>query len=461
MDSIWICVSEARKPVCRRYPVRFLYLPIRIFGPLTAPSTFAVTFTSSVEHRRAVAAHQKHGWRERRAFVLGKPVCEQPLSLADAVLLPGNLDDRVGHGHLRRSERASGPRSHRMIADEEPLQADMDATEGCPLRRPGPHRDIVARWGKGPVALGAARARVEVPIHSDIGTYSGTRPWYRLDDWADAPWLPELDAAVVPTPASSSAVSGAAGSALAAGLRRLRPPREPRRERLRLGCSSDLAGAFGVLSRHHVLLGQVCNGTASATGSSSGSVGGGGTWILGLDFEAGFGASPSVVSSEAVAAGAFFRLRPPRVPRRVRFFFGAPSVWTSAGSPSTSSGARSSATTPASGFGYGRSVSVGTGLDLRLRFGRLLATRCARRAFGLRLERDRLENCQVAGEVARAALESPADEELDLLADEFRTARNHDLVVVDLPDSRCCVVQAHFHELQLDRRSFFDRSRRS
>ena len=50
-----------------------------------------------VEIRLTVSAHEQDGGRERRAVVLVQPVHEQPLALADAVLLPGNLDDRVRH----------------------------------------------------------------------------------------------------------------------------------------------------------------------------------------------------------------------------------------------------------------------------------------------------------------------------------------------------------------------------
>ena len=101
--------------------MRFLYLPMRIFGPLTAPSTFAVTFRSPGSSTGvAVAADEQDGRRERRAVLLAQAVDEQPLALADAVLLAGNLDDRVGHRVLeRRGQQDAGepPASRRMIPD--------------------------------------------------------------------------------------------------------------------------------------------------------------------------------------------------------------------------------------------------------------------------------------------------------------------------------------------------------
>jgi hypothetical protein len=49
-----------------------------------------------------VAAHEEHVRRERGALFLGNPVHEQPLALADAVLLPSDADDRVRHGFSRK-----------------------------------------------------------------------------------------------------------------------------------------------------------------------------------------------------------------------------------------------------------------------------------------------------------------------------------------------------------------------
>src|SRR5262249_41816112 len=43
MAVISICVSLARWPACRLYPVRFLYLPMRILSPSALPTTLAVT----------------------------------------------------------------------------------------------------------------------------------------------------------------------------------------------------------------------------------------------------------------------------------------------------------------------------------------------------------------------------------------------------------------------------------
>ena len=110
--------------------MRFLYLPIRIFGPLTAPSTFAVTFRSGIERGLAVAApDEQDGRRERRAVVLAQAVHEQPLALADAVLLPGNLDDRVRHVVIEMGRRSSPCLTSRRLADEPPAKPQHDSGE--------------------------------------------------------------------------------------------------------------------------------------------------------------------------------------------------------------------------------------------------------------------------------------------------------------------------------------------
>ena len=62
---------------------------------------------SSAEVRLAVAADEEHVRMERLALVGRDPVHEQPLALADAVLLATQCDDRVvGH---RRGKRGHGP----------------------------------------------------------------------------------------------------------------------------------------------------------------------------------------------------------------------------------------------------------------------------------------------------------------------------------------------------------------
>src|SRR5262245_10678305 len=83
-----------------------------------------------------VSADEQDGRGERRALVLLQAVDEQPFAFADAVLLSGNLDDRVGHV-IRRSARA-----------------------GCP-QKPG-HDTDYERF-----------AESKSSIHSDMGTYSG------------------------------------------------------------------------------------------------------------------------------------------------------------------------------------------------------------------------------------------------------------------------------------------------
>jgi hypothetical protein len=110
---------------------------MRIFGPSSGrgPSRARRRPTARAAARR----HPRRGGRSERtcALVLVQAVDEQPLALADAVLLSGNLDDRVGHV----SEGRRGPEareSPRMIADYARFEASKSS------------------------------------IHSDIGTYSAT-----------------------------------------------------------------------------------------------------------------------------------------------------------------------------------------------------------------------------------------------------------------------------------------------
>jgi hypothetical protein len=49
------------------------------------------------EARLTVPADQQHLGLEGLAFLHRQPIDEQPLALADAVLLPADLDDRVAH----------------------------------------------------------------------------------------------------------------------------------------------------------------------------------------------------------------------------------------------------------------------------------------------------------------------------------------------------------------------------
>src|SRR6185503_20243857 len=98
------------------------------------------------------------------------------------------------------------------------------------------------------------------------------------------------------------------GDAAAGGfLRRLRPPLEPRRVRFFFGGAS---------------------GSAAASPSADWPRSGDGTWIVapagasaGRPFLATGASSGFPFSAAAAAAGFFFRLRPPREPRRV-FFLG-------------------------------------------------------------------------------------------------------------------------------------------
>src|SRR5688500_14140749 len=77
---------------------------------------------------------------------------------------------------------------------------------------------------------GYPRARVsKSSIHSDIGTYSGSP-------------LSDAASAVASAASTAPAPSGAASPLpAAAGFLRLRPPREPRRDRLRFGVPSEAA----------------------------------------------------------------------------------------------------------------------------------------------------------------------------------------------------------------------------
>ena len=86
-----------------------------------------------------------------------------------------------------------------------------------------------------PVLRSYFRERVsKSSIHSDMGTYSGV---WSLELGSD-PWglTPLGSLEVEPwAPTSSSTTSGSVCSPFAEGLRRFRPPRDPRRERLRFG----------------------------------------------------------------------------------------------------------------------------------------------------------------------------------------------------------------------------------
>src|SRR5688500_6681794 len=80
---------------------------------------------------------------------------------------------------------------------------------------------------------GYPRARVsKSSIHSDIGTYSGSPLSAAASAVASA-------ASTTSTASTTSAPSGAVSPLrAAAGFLRLRPPRDPRRERLRFGAPS-------------------------------------------------------------------------------------------------------------------------------------------------------------------------------------------------------------------------------
>ena len=97
---------------------------------------------------------------------------------------------------------------------------------------------------------------------------------------------------------------------VAAGLRRLRPPREPRRVFFfGFGCSPSPS--------------PFAEGASASGASASRPSVGSGRWIFGpspLSALGCSGAAPPLASAFAVA-GFFLRRRPPREPRRV-FFFG-------------------------------------------------------------------------------------------------------------------------------------------
>src|SRR5262249_21644850 len=84
----------------------------------------------------SLAADEQDRGCEGRPVVLVQAVDEQPLALTDAVLLPGNLDDRVGHGVLQRkgrrhTSRGPVPASRSMIADVRPETPLRSAS--CPF----------------------------------------------------------------------------------------------------------------------------------------------------------------------------------------------------------------------------------------------------------------------------------------------------------------------------------------
>ena len=135
-----------------------------------------------------------------------EPVDEQPLALADAVLLSGNLDDRVGHGFLGRSRRAQAARRNRRM-----------------------------------IAATVRERESKSSIHSDIGTYSGALLVRRASTDDDI---------FVREARRRSRLS-------AAGLRRFLPPREPRRERLRFGCPSAPTAPSSAASAVCLGLGRV------------------------------------------------------------------------------------------------------------------------------------------------------------------------------------------------------------
>ncbi len=138
-----------------------------------------------------------------------------------------------------------------------------------------------------------------------------------------------------PCPRASASASPSWHRPLAAGLRRFFPPRDPRRERLRLGgpsgspSSAALSprlrlGSRSVGTARRLLLGRLRARSA------------GGTWIFGaarLVAVARCLGRPRRRSAAAPAAG-FLRPRPPRVPRRVRFFFGCRRLRGDTASPS-------------------------------------------------------------------------------------------------------------------------------
>src|SRR5262249_7543693 len=93
---------------------------------------------AGLELGSAVTSDEEYRRTEGRPLVLAKSVDEQTLAFADAVLLSGNLDDRVGHV-IPRSARAHGPRkpAHdtgygRRAASKSSIHSDMGTSSGTP-----------------------------------------------------------------------------------------------------------------------------------------------------------------------------------------------------------------------------------------------------------------------------------------------------------------------------------------
>ena len=123
--------------------------------------------------RLPVAAGEQHGRRERRAVLEREAVDEQPLALADAVLLAADGDDRVAHarGLLTRKSRAA-PASRRIVAEigaAETLTAAGRSPRSTPTsaRSPRRRRPRAPRRGSGRTGARTAR-RSPAPVRRAV-----------------------------------------------------------------------------------------------------------------------------------------------------------------------------------------------------------------------------------------------------------------------------------------------------
>ena len=131
MDSISICVkdpAEARVAAVAGALLVLADADLRAFDGTQDLRTHL--HVPGIEHGIAVAAHEQDGRRDRRAVLLGESVHQQTLALTDAVLLSGNLDDRVGHvvdrcrwAILPAERRGRGAREPGMIPDARRFRA--------------------------------------------------------------------------------------------------------------------------------------------------------------------------------------------------------------------------------------------------------------------------------------------------------------------------------------------------
>ena len=320
--------------------------------------------------------------------------------------------------------------------------------------------------------------------------------------------------------AGGNGVSGGSPS-VRARRRRLRAPRGVARRRLaaaagrprlrrRAACGScrPRAAARLLLRRRGSVrpAGRLGCGSASSSSSGSRPSSSEGTWIVTLRPPArgsrrrrlhrrlrvgvrrrrrprpsAASSASSAVASPSVAPAApavFFRLRPPREPRRVFFFAASPvggsglvggrlaGVVSLVGSrrlrrrrlerrrllPSTSSPRPSGVRLrrPSSAVSAASAPAVLRAGGLRVGFSASLSAVIGSGAFAARRDERRV----------RDAVEHALDANLDLLADELRRFGDADVEAVDLADARAGVVPVDLDELQLQLCALLDRRRR-